>query len=62
LTGFRGHRVNSVAQDGIAVPVGRVLLAKRLPQILEDADNALSVRLRALLQQLLGRWSSLDPS
>jgi transposase len=47
-------------EHGIAVPVGRALLAKRLPQILEDADNNLSVRLRALLQRLRSRWRSLD--
>jgi len=42
------------------VPVGRALLAKRLPQILEDADNMLSVRLRRLLQRLRSRLRSLD--
>ena len=47
-------------EHGIAVPIGRALLAKRLPQILEDAENALSVRLRALLQRLRSRWRSLD--
>ena len=47
-------------EHGIAVPIGRAPLAKRLPQILEDADNNLSVRLRALLQRLRSRWRSLD--
>lgn len=47
-------------EHGIAVPIGRALLAKRLPEILEDAENELSIRLRALLQRLRTRWRSLD--
>ncbi len=47
-------------EHGIAIPIGRALLARRLPEILEDAENTLSVRLRALLQRLRSRWRSLD--
>ena len=47
-------------ENGIAVPIGRALLARRLPDILEDAENTLSVRLRALLQRLRTRWLTLD--
>lgn len=47
-------------EQGITIPVGRELLARQLPEILEKADNNLSVRLRALLQQLRARWRDLD--
>jgi transposase len=47
-------------ENGIAVPIGRVLFARRLPEILEDSENALSVRLRSLLQRLRARWLLLD--
>lgn len=47
-------------ENGIAIPIGRVLFAKRLPDILEDAENELSVRLRVLLQRSRARWLALD--
>lgn len=47
-------------EQGITIPVGRELFARQLPEILEKADNNLSVRLRALLQRLRARWRDLD--
>lgn len=47
-------------ENGIAIPIGRVVFAKRLPDILEDAENELSVRMRALLKRLRARWLRLD--
>jgi len=47
-------------ENGIVVPVGRKVFAKRFPEILEDAENGLSPRLRALLDHLRDRWRSLD--
>jgi transposase len=47
-------------ENGITIPVGRALFARRLPGILEDADNGLSIRLRTLLDKLRHRWRTLD--
>jgi transposase len=47
-------------ENGIAVPVGRAIFARRLPELLEDAENGLSTRLRALLDRLRSRWRALD--
>jgi transposase len=47
-------------ENGIVVPVGRALFARRLPELLEDAENGLSMRLRALLDRLRSRWRALD--
>lgn len=47
-------------ENGLAIPVGRALFARRLPEILEDAENGLSIRLRALLDRLRRRWRTLD--
>jgi transposase len=47
-------------EHGIAIPIGRALFARRFPDILADAEHALSVRLRMLLQRLRARWLSLD--
>ena len=47
-------------ENGIAIPLGRALFAKRLPDILEDAENELSARARALLARLRTRWLALD--
>lgn len=38
----------------------RKLFARRLSEILEDAENGLTVRLRALLDRLRRRWRALD--
>jgi len=35
-------------------------LARRRPDILEEAENGLSWRLRALLERLRRRWATLD--
>jgi len=47
-------------ENGITIATGRALFARRLPAILEDADNGLSIRLRALLDTLRHRWRTLD--
>jgi transposase len=47
-------------ENGIVVPVGRKVFANRFPEILEDAENGLSPRLRVLLDRLRDRWRSLD--
>ena len=47
-------------ENGITIPVGRALFARQLPNILEDADNGLSIRLRTLLDKLRHRWRMLD--
>ena len=47
-------------EHGLVVPVGRALFARRLPEILEDAENGLSHRLRGLIARLRQRWHVLD--
>ncbi len=47
-------------EHGIVVPMGRVVFSKRLPVILEDMDNSLAPRLRALMLRLRMRWRGLD--
>ena len=47
-------------EHGIVVPTGRALFARRLPTILEDVENSLSVRFRALIARLRRRWLALD--
>lgn len=47
-------------ENGIVIPVGRKLFARRLPDVLEDAENGLTDRLRALLARLRARWYTLD--
>jgi transposase len=47
-------------EHGIAVPVGRALLARRLPDILTTAEHILSSRLQLLIQRLRTRWLALD--
>jgi len=47
-------------EHGIVVPVGRVKFEKAMPDILEDAENGLSVRMRDLLRRLRERWRALD--
>ncbi len=47
-------------EHGIVVPVGRALFARRLPDILEDAENGLSARMRQILMRLRERWQALD--
>ena len=47
-------------ENGIAVPIGRALFARRLPEIMADAENGLSTRVRTLLERLRARWLALD--
>jgi transposase len=47
-------------EHGIVIPIGRALFARRLPKILEDVENRLSVRLRGLIDRLRRRWLLLD--
>lgn len=47
-------------EHGIAIPVGRAVLARTLPGVLEHADSALSERMRQLLLRLRERWVQLD--
>lgn len=47
-------------ENGLVIPVGRHRFARHLPDLLADADNGLSFRLRALLARLLERWRALD--
>jgi transposase len=47
-------------EHGITAAVGRESFARRMPAILEDAENGLSVRLRELLLRLRRRWLALD--
>src|SRR5438105_10643880 len=45
---------------GIVIPQGIARLRKRLPRVIEEADNGLSFVLRDLLQSLLSELSALD--
>jgi transposase len=47
-------------EHGITVAVGPAHLKRQLPSILEDADNLLSSRLRALLIELRDEWDTLE--
>lgn len=47
-------------EHGIVIPPGRKLFARELPRILEDAENGLTIRLRALIDRLRNRWRLLD--
>jgi transposase len=47
-------------ERGITVPVGRIVFGKRIGEILEDAENGVSVRLRELLHRCRERWLRLD--
>ena len=47
-------------EHGIVIPIGRELFARRLPKILEDVENGLSVRLRELIARLRRRWLVID--
>jgi transposase len=41
-----------LVEYGVTIPVGRSSLLRRLPEVLEDADNGVSSAMRALLNQL----------
>ena len=47
---------------GVVIPQGIYRLRKRVPRILEDADNGLSLAFRDLLQSLARELSTLDAS
>jgi|SRR5271165_3416617 len=47
-------------EHGITVAVGPAHLKRQLPSILEDADNLLSSRMRALLIELRDEWDKLE--
>ena len=60
----RTAQVNQVRglllEYGIDIPQGRAVLMRRLPEILEDAENGLSERFRAELNRLLEELRHLD--
>ncbi len=60
----RTAQVNQVRglllEYGIEIPQGRAALMRRLPEILEDAENGLSERFRAALNGLLEELRHLD--
>jgi transposase len=45
---------------GIAIPIGIRVLRRRLPEVLEDADNELTTRGRALIEELRLELVALD--
>jgi transposase len=47
-------------EHGITVAVGPARLKQQIPSILEDADNLLSSRMRALLVELRDEWEKLE--
>ncbi len=47
-------------ERGLAIPLGRAVFARRLPEIFEDAENGLSSRVVSLLHRLRRRWLALD--
>ena len=47
-------------ENGVAVPIGRALFARRLLEIMADAESGLRVRMRTLLERLRARWLALD--
>jgi transposase len=47
-------------EHGITVAVGPAHLKRQIPFILEDADNLLSPRMRALLIELRDEWEKLE--
>lgn len=47
-------------EQGIVVPIGRKIFEKKVPLILEDAENDLTFTMRALIHQLRERWRHLD--
>jgi len=47
-------------EHGITIAVGPAHLKRQIPSILEDADNLLSSRMRALLVELRDEWEKLE--
>lgn len=49
-----------MAEYGVVVPTGRIVLRRALPMILEDAENGLSWEFRGLLAELYAELVALD--
>jgi len=47
-------------ENDLAIPTGRAYLKRELPHVLEDAENRLSMRMRALLNRLWQHWQHLE--
>lgn len=47
-------------ENGITIPIGVIALGRELPLILEDAENGLSTRMRALVSDLWQEVKALD--
>ena len=47
-------------ENGIVVDKGRLALGRALPDLLEDADNSLSVPMCSILDRLRQRWRLID--
>ena len=47
-------------EHGITVAVGRALFGRRMPEILQEVDNGLSLKMRDLFRRLRTRWLALD--
>jgi len=64
LMGQRNAQINQLRafllERGLAIPRGVAALRRLLPEVLEDADNELSDRLRALVAQLWQQVSELE--
>jgi transposase len=64
LMGQRTALINQLRafllERGLTVPKGVAALRRRLPEVLEDADNELSDRLRALIDQIWQQVSELE--
>ena len=56
-----GNQIRGLLLEyGIVIPQGLARLRKRLPRVIEEADNGLSFVLRDLLQRLQSELSALD--
>lgn len=64
LVGCRTALINQLRavllERGITVPQRRLVLAKRLPDILADEHNGLSRRIRCLIEEIRAEWRELD--
>lgn len=49
-----------LAEFGIVMPLGLSSLRRRIPEILEDAENGLPAMMRDLIQRLLNHLNELD--
>jgi len=64
LIGQRTAMINQIRafllEYGLPVKEGRASLSASLPEILEDATNGISDRMRQLIAQLREHWASID--